>query len=269
MNRSTMNSNMLKAVDDFRRGLSNWRIWWLLGIGDIRKRYARSRLGQFWITLSMAIFVGVIGATYALIFNQPIRDFLPYVAANFVVWTLISGIISDSCAAFVQAESFLRQEPLPKTVFVMRVLVRHVASFAHNIIILPVVFVAMGQVPYKTWLLFPFGLLLVITAGFFTCLMLGLLCARFRDLPEIVQILLRLAFFVTPVVWPKTALQGHAALVVEYNPLAAFLHVVAEPMQGNIPSGASYLYAIIFIVLLGLVSVPLFARFRARIVYWL
>src|SRR4029077_11802271 len=41
------------ARADLARGVSRWRLWLLLGLNDIRQRYQRSRVGQFWITLSM------------------------------------------------------------------------------------------------------------------------------------------------------------------------------------------------------------------------
>ncbi len=262
-------SNTALMVGDIASALSRWRIWWLLGTGDIRQRYSRSKFGQFWITFSMAIFVVAIGSVYALLFNQPITEFLPYIAANFVVWTLIAGILGESAVVFVQAETFLRQEPLPKSLFVMRSLVRNVVNFAHNIVIVPVVMLAMGQLPTLTWLLVPVGLLLIVLAGFFATLLLGVLCTRFRDLPQVVQNLVQIAFFITPVMWPAKSLRAQVAAIVDYNPFAALLNVASEPMRGIVPSTLSYGLSVLTIIVLAALSLPLFARFRARIVYWL
>ena len=260
---------MSKAMRDVRDGLRTWRIWWLLGIGDIRQRYARSRLGQFWITLSMGIFVFAIGSIYGLLFGQPIHQFLPYVAANFVVWTLISGVVTDSCTTFIQSDKILRQEALPKTVFVMRILVRNFVILLHNLIIVPIAFIVVLKWPSLTLLLVPIGLFIVALAGFFTGLLLGLLCARFRDLPLIVQNLIQVIFFITPIVWPADAIRGRAGLLIDLNPFAAFLHVVSQPLLGRVPSPSTYLTTFGMVVILAAIAVPLFARFRARIVYWL
>ena len=40
-------------------------MWWLLAAGDIRQRYQRSMLGQFWLTISMGVTVGAIGLIYS------------------------------------------------------------------------------------------------------------------------------------------------------------------------------------------------------------
>ena len=70
------------AASDMVRGLLAWEIWTLLGVSDIRQRYKRSRLGQFWITASMAIFIVSIGVVYSLLFNQPIYDYVPLLAVK-------------------------------------------------------------------------------------------------------------------------------------------------------------------------------------------
>lgn len=258
-----------KALNDVRSALGHWRIWWLLGIGDIRQRYSRSRLGQFWITVSMGFFVLAIGSVWGLLFNQNLETFLPYVSANYVVWVLIAGFIGDSVSVFTGAESYLRQAALPKSVFVMRMIVRGLMNFAHNVVIVPLAILAAGASIGWTWILVPFGLVLVALAGFFLALLLGVLCTRFRDLPQVVQNLIQIAFFVTPVMWPAEVLRQRFPAIIELNPFAAFLHVVAQPMLGIVPSWTTYGLAVLSILLLAAVSWPLFARFRARIVYWL
>jgi len=257
------------ALSDVTGGLARWRIYWLLGIGDIRQRYARSRFGQFWITLSMAIFVVAIGTVYGVLFHQNLHDFLPYVACNYVTWALIAGLITDSSSVFVQSETFLRHEPLPKTVFIMRMLVRNLMNFAHNILIVPLVFLALLHPVGWTLLLAPVGLAIVMASGLCAGFLLGVLCTRFRDLPQIVQNVVQIVFFVTPVMWPINTLHGRALLLVHVNPFAALLQLVAQPMLGSVPSWKAYALALGTLAVMGTMAFGLFARFRARIVYWL
>ncbi len=186
-----------------------------------------------------------------------------------VVWGLISGMITDGATTFTQAESFLRQEAMPKTVFLMRVIVRNLLTFAHNLVIFPIVFIGFGHAPSVTWLLALPGLLLATLAGFFAAMLVGVLCTRFRDLPQIIQSVVQIGFFVTPVMWPAESLRGQLLGVIHFNPFAALLHIVAEPMRGIVPDAATYGTALATTAVLGLVGFAFFARFRARIVYWL
>ncbi len=257
------------ASADFVRCFAGWHIWALLGVSDVRQRYKRSRFGQFWITFSMGIFVAGIGVVYGGLFHNDIRTYIPYLAVNMTVWSLISGIMSDGTMTYIEASNYLKQEALPKTAFVMRILVRNLVAFAHNLIIIPIVYILFWVTPSPVALLAIPGLFLILIGTFLSTLALGILCTRFRDLPQIVSNLMQLAFFVTPVMWHIEQLGDRGQYILTFNPFASFLRIVSEPMQGHIPELSAYVSVLVYLALLFLVSWPLFARFRARIVYWL
>ena len=257
------------ALLDVSRSASGWHIWALLGVNDVRLRYKRSRFGQLWITLSTAIFIAGIGVVYGGLFHHNVRDYIPFLAVNMTVWTLISGSISDGAMTFIEASSYMKQDALPKTSFVMRIMVRNIVAFAHNLIIIPFVFLLFGIVPSPVALLAIPGFMVLLIAVFLLVLSLGILCTRFRDLPQIVANIMQLAFFVTPIMWQMDQLGDRAEYIKIFNPFAAFLQIVSEPVQGRVPGSETYLAAFIYLAVLSLVAWPLFARFRSRIVYWL
>lgn len=258
-----------RAAEDLTEGLAAWHIWTLLAFNDIRQRYKRSRFGQFWITLSTGIFIAGIGIVYSYLFDRPIETYVPYLSVNIVIWTLLAGIVTDSTGVFTQAGHILGQQAMPKTIFVMRVIVRQLIILAHNLVIIALVYMLFGIVPTPAVVMVVPGLLLSLIASLLTAMAIGLLCTRFRDLPQIIQSLLQVAFFLTPVMWHTDQLGGQASYIVDFNPFAVFLLIVADPLHGQWPGPERYLQALAVIALMGLVAAPLFARFRARIVYWL
>jgi ABC-type polysaccharide/polyol phosphate export permease len=257
------------AVADFRGGFEDWRAWTLLGMHDIRQRYRRSRLGQFWITLSMAVTIAALGVVYAYLFNMTIGDYLPSLAVSLVVWGTISGIVQESCGVFTGAEIYLRQVAMPKTVFVHRMLVRNAVTLAHNAVILPPLFLFFGvQVDWATLLVLP-GAALVLLNGIWVGLLVGTLCARFRDMPQMVNSIMQIVFYVTPVMWKPGQIVEKLPWLLDYNPFASFLSVMRDPLLGEVPRLWDYGFVGVATVLGFLVTVPFFARFRARIIYWL
>jgi hypothetical protein len=42
-------------------GIEHWRAWHLLGVRDLRHRYARSKLGQLWLMLDRSM-IGMLSA---------------------------------------------------------------------------------------------------------------------------------------------------------------------------------------------------------------
>src|SRR4051794_6610575 len=92
-------------------------LWQTFAWNDVMARYRRSRLGQFWITLSIAIFILAIGVFYGQILGVPLDNYLPYLAIGFILWNFLSSIVAEGSTVFVSAASFLTQLRVPQTVF--------------------------------------------------------------------------------------------------------------------------------------------------------
>src|SRR6266568_521897 len=90
-----------QAIADLVNGAHAWRVWSMMGWLDIRQRYRRSMIGPFWITLSMAVMIGTLGVVYSSLFKQEISEFVPYLAAGFCIWFLISAMITEGTMLFV------------------------------------------------------------------------------------------------------------------------------------------------------------------------
>ena len=87
----------------------------------------------------MGIMVAALGFLYGTIFKQDMHDYLPYLAAGFVVWGLISSLMTEGTTVFIGAEGLIRQLPAPLSVHVYRLVWRQMILFAHNIVIYLVV----------------------------------------------------------------------------------------------------------------------------------
>ena len=265
----TMAQHLQLAWRDVSVGLIDWRVWLLLGMNDIRQRYRRSRLGQFWITLAMATTIVSLGLLYAYLLHQPLEQYLPYLGTSFVVWGLLSGIVLDACSVFIASEGFLRQVPMPKSVFVHRMLVRNVVTFLHNLVIVPPLFIIFEVQPSWAWLVALAGLVLFLLNGIWIGLFLGTICARFRDMPQTMASIMQIAYFLTPVMWQRTQLPPKWRHLAELNPFQAFLSIVRDPLLGEMPPIISWEVAGVVTVVGFAVTAIFFSRFRARIIYWL
>jgi lipopolysaccharide transport system permease protein len=99
----------------------------------------------------------------------------------------------------------------------------------------------------------------------------GFLCARYRDLPNIVASFVQILFFITPVVWQGERIHNPTVrfVLTELNPFASLLAVVRDPILGTVPSMAQYGFSFGFALFGCAVTYWLFTRSNKRVVYWL
>ena len=256
------------AMRDVVDGIKAYPIWTTLAWQDIRQRYRRSVLGPFWITLTMVVTIAGMGPLYGALLNIKTEEFVPYLALGIITWGLISTLILDACNAFIGSDSIVRSVRLPLSLHIFRSVYRNVLFFAHNILAFVPVMLYVKIVPTLQWLMVIPGLLIIVIAAVPLSILLGIFCARFRDMQPIVGSVVQLAFFLTPIFWKPSAL-GHRAYVAHYNPLYMFLELVRGPLYGTMPDASVYMGAGITTVILFVLAIPLFIRFRSRIAFWI
>jgi len=260
-------SGMSSAIGDVIAGLRHWELWGTLGWHDIRQRYRRSIVGPLWLTLSMGIMVAGLAFLYAGLFGKSIENYLPYVATGMIVFNLISTIVTESADVFIGSASLILQLRAPLSIYVHKMLWRNLIIFAHNMSIYLIILV-FAQLPlgWNMLLALP-GLFLLVLFGVWVGLILGTLSARFRDIPPIAGSIMQVAFFLTPVFWLPSALSNRE-LFVHLNPFYYLLEVIRMPLLGQTPPW--YLWGVVVGLncVCAVLSIAFFARYRARIAYW-
>jgi lipopolysaccharide transport system permease protein len=218
----------------------------------------------------MAVTIAAIGIVFGTIFGTPIQVFLPYLASGLIMWGLIAGILNDGNQAFIASEGMIKQLPLPKIVYIVRVVWRNIIVSAHNIVIFPIVIVIVGGSTSWAILLWPLGILSAVISLSGLALIFGIVAARYRDLPQIVSAALTVAFYVTPVIWIKESVGDNELVnaLVSLNPLNHILQVARMPLIGQYPTIENWTWVVGSAAVFWIVGMLLFKRFEKRIAYW-
>ena len=256
-----------KFLKDLIEGLRSYHVWIILGWYDIRQRYRRSTIGPFWITISLAITIAAMGVLYGKLLHQDLHAYIPYLTSGLVIWSMVSMMINDSITVFSNASGIIKQIRLPLSLHVLRMVSRNLIIFAHNLLVF--IFVGVLFHVHIGWalLIFPFALILWIANALWIGLILGAICARFRDVGQIIMSAIQILFFITPVMWQVDAL-GNQAWILHLNPLAAYFEILRDPLLGQAPSLFSWFYALIESIMGWLFTIFFFSRYRARVAYW-
>lgn len=288
-----------RAIADIRGGLRERELWAHLGWQDIKQRYRRSVLGPFWITISQGVLALGLGLLYSQLFKLHIPTFLPYIATGFIVWSFISGCLTDGMETFISNEGLIRHLPAPLTVYAARTVWRQTLMFAHNLIVYVVIvalyFTALNH-PYELddgvcdatsssichpglgWSLLtaiPAFVLLAINAGWVT-LFLGVISTRFRDFPQLIGSIIQLMFYMTPIVWPIDQLYAGggrdevswALPFVYFNPFYHFVQIIRAPLIGQAVNIWSWVVVLGITAIGWCMALIVMRNYRSRVSYW-
>jgi ABC-type polysaccharide/polyol phosphate export permease len=256
------------ALQDLREGLRRAWLWSALAQQDIKLRYRGSILGPFWQTLTTGVLIAGLGAIYSQLFNTPLGSYLPMLTIGLVFWMFVSGLVSDGCTTFISVHHIIQHVKLPFSLHAYRIVYRNLLTLAHNFLIVPVIMVIYPP-PLDWWelpVLLP-AFLLVTLNGVWISMLLGMISARYRDVPPIVASLLQVLFFVTPIFWRHEQL-GANSWWVQINPLFAAIDIMRAPLLGAAPAPHSWAIVLWMTVLGCGMTFAFFVRFRHRLAFW-
>jgi homopolymeric O-antigen transport system permease protein len=199
---------LTSLINFFRKILQNKFMIRSLVIRDLRARYVGSFLGIFWAFVhpltQLIIYYFVLsivlkarlGAEYAG------TNYALWLMAGMLPWMLFSEVVSRAPGAVLEQSNLIK-----KTVFPSEILpFAHVSAALVNHLILFVILLgfilALGPGSLLNMIWLPFYLIGVILLALGLAWILSALNVFLRDIGQILNVLINLWFFFTPIIYP-------------------------------------------------------------------
>lgn len=255
----------------FLSALSNYDLWSYMAQTKIRIRFFRTILGPIWEIIGTLVFIIFISLVWAKLWNKEFIDFFLYVYPGFIIWRIISTIITDSTYLFSETYSHtfenIRINPF---ILCIASVYKNLIILAINIpIILTVLWFAKGINLISLFYIAFYLVLLFITATSlsFVC---ASLCVKFRDIQFTIVILMQLIFFITPVLWETAQLSEKINnLIVLPNPVYHYIEFFRSALLNNVINQFSLIYVLTFTTLSFLISLFVYSKIKNKIIFWI
>lgn len=202
----------------------NRHLIWKLAKNDFKKRYAGSYMGAVWAMIQPVVTVAMYYVVFEVIMGNPGRgaDDVPYVlflTAGLVPWFFFSEALNNGTNAMIEYNYLVK-----KVVFkisILPIIKIIAATFIHVffVLVLLVIAAVYGYYPtiytiqifYYSACMFVFVLALCYT----TCAIV----VFFKDLSQIISILLQIGMWATPILWDINKIDSDWAVFLKINPL--------------------------------------------------
>jgi len=242
--------------------------WFHLAHQDMTLQYARSAIGPFWITLTMALQLVALTVLFTGLFGAPVEIIAPWVTIGVILWTLISASLNEAATVLAFNKSYLLEAETSIIGFVFSVVVKNVIIAAHHSILIVLVFIWLSVAPTWTWawVLLSLPLVIVFTTGL--GIALAIFATRFRDIQRVVESFMMIGFFLTPVLWrPQELIRNE--FVATYNPFTHLIAIVRQPLIGQIPDPLAWTVSLSATAVVLILAIYAVARYRDKVQFWL
>ncbi|MEP3516787.1 ABC transporter permease [Parasphingorhabdus sp.] len=234
-------------------------------------RYRRTALGPLWLIVGPSLFIAVLGLLFSEIGATEPKTLVPHLAIGLVLWTLFQSFVTGSATVYQRGRAQIMQGAQTRQDIVAVDIVTTFLAFLHQIPIIIAVLIIYSVA--LTWAALESlaGLALIVANGVWLTQTFGILGARYRDLVEIFQALMRIAFLATPIVWmPSPGAQGGVmGTFLIFNPFYHFIEIVRAPLLGNPVAALSWIVVVSITVVGFIVARIMSARYARFIPLWI
>lgn len=253
---------------DLADGARRWRLWTVLAWEDLRQRYRRTSFGIIWAALSFGLFCGAKIAVFGLVSGLDLPFFAAWVVLGFLAWQFISGAVVDGCSVFISADNWIKGVRLPFSTFAYQSVARLAIVTAYAAGAAVLILLAIGQFRSPMALAALVAVPVFLVNAFLVHLLLGPVCARYRDVQQLVQTTMRIMFFLTPIIWVPSQLGPYAGLA-DLNPFTHYLAIFRAPVVDAAVPWTSWFVVLAITAALALAAFAVFGLARRRMVLWL
>ncbi|QCR18899.1 ABC transporter permease [Agrococcus sp. SGAir0287] len=207
---------------------------WLLTSRDLRVRYSTSFLGYLWSVLDPLAMSAIYYFVFTVVFQRDVgyEPYIVFLLSGLLPWMWMSGAVSDSTRAFIKEARLIRSTKVPPTIWVARLTLAKGIEFVASLPVLALFAVIAGatlgwDLVHVGWeiVLFPLGIVLQAALVLGIGLIVAPLTVFFRDLERAVKLVLRFAFYATPIIYDLGDLPASLQTLGALNPLAGILSI--------------------------------------------
>ena len=233
---------------------SRYSLWlglvWLLVRKELKVRYKGSVFGYVWSMLNPLLYMCVLAFVFSHVMRFKTENYTLFVLSGILAWNIfLQGVVLGT-SSIVNNSALLKKVRVPATVFPAA----SVGSCLVNFLLALIPFIIISLIMTKSIS----GLVLVVPAVVFPYavfvfgigLTLGSLNVLFRDIAHMLEPILNMVFYATPIIYPPETIPERFRWLLTANPIATYVLSIRSLLYDRVmPSatdlGLVYLYAAI------------------------
>jgi ABC-type polysaccharide/polyol phosphate export permease len=203
---------------------------------ELTLRYKRSVIGIGWTLLNPMLTSFVLWIVFSFVFASRLpsgQQFAPYLMAGILFSAFFNNGVLQSSDSIAGNSGVLTKIYVPPQIFALSSSIASMSNFLLGMIPLTLVVYISGQ---SVSIYFP----LVFLVGVMLCFLVAgiglsfsILFVRFDDARNVVNVLLMMLTYFTPIFYPVTILSPRLQEIVRLNPLTSYLNIYRWSFSNN------------------------------------
>lgn len=241
---------------------------------EIKGRFAGSVGGLFWHFLHPILMLIIYLFVFVHVFKMRIGGggsgtSSIYLMAGLFPWIIMAEGFMRGTSSIIENSNLIQKTAFPTEILVAKTVLAPLLSYGVAIILL-MFYAAVVHVSAATLVLIP--LILIIQTFFSTgvVFLTSTVSVYFRDILQLVQVMISFWLYVTPILYPVSMLPGWAQRVMYLNPVYPFVSVYqAVFLNGNMANWSMLFLSVVWAAVFFVGGAFVFNKLKYEFADWL
>ncbi len=235
---------------------------------DLKVRYRGSVLGYCWSMMNPLLYMVILSFVFKHVVRFQMENYAMYILSGILGWNLFQQTLAQAVHSLVSSGPLLKKIKVPALLFPAA----NVCSVLVNFLLalIPFVVIALFVHLKLSWAFFliPAVIFPYLVFIFGAALTLACLNVFFRDIGHMIESVLMIVFYCTPIIYPKSVLPENYLKLLNFNPLYHYTEAIREVMfYGQSPSLGHQLYNFGFAIMSLAIGLLVYGKSRDKIVF--
>ena len=230
---------------------------------DIRGKYKGSFLGVLWSFINPLLSVLVYAIVFSQIMRFDIDNYVIYLITGVLPWTFFTSSINMGMTSILYNASIIKKVYFPRSILPISSVSSCLVNFLISclVILVFVLFSGIGITIHLLWL--P----LIALVQYFLCLgivfFLSAVEIFVRDLEHIINFVLSMAFYVTPILYKAEQVPKNLRFILKLNPMTYIIDAYRDIFYyGVMPDISSLLLVFLVSIIVMMLGYKVFERLQ-------
>lgn len=255
-----------------------WRaraLVWVLTRRELAARHTGTAAGVLWPYLQPLLTVAAYYLVFDIVFamrlgeGAPARAVGTFLVVGALPWMAFCDAVARGMNSLIEAGGLLQKNPLPPVLFTARAVLASALIYGPLLLLVALVYAPLHS--FNTALL---GLGALLLLQLLLCLLLGyllaVLAAALRDTVQLVNFLLSVGIYLSPILFPLSLFPENWRWVLWLNPMTALVQGYQQILlQGAWPPASVWYVTLAWLAVTAVLLNVAVKRSRDQLVDWL
>lgn len=230
-----------------------------LSLYELKSKNNNNYLGTLWEIINPMIQISI----YWFVFGFGIREgkpvdgipFLQWMLAGIVVWFFINPAILQGSKSVYQKIKMVSKMSFPMSAIPSYMIM---ANFYHHLMLTAIILIILQFMGYPISIYviqLPYFMFATVALLFAITLITSTLTTIIRDIQMLIQAVLRMLLYLTPILWARESLDYYIQMIMKVNPLYYIVEGYRAALLGTgwyfieAPGYTLYFWILVFVLL--------------------